>query len=340
MQAKSLQRRSRRLTAAGIVGGGVPLLALAMALAASQGVMPVAPAAVWEALVHFDPEFLPHLIIREVRLPRVLAGALIGAALAVAGAVMQGISRNPMADAGLLGLSAGSNFALVLGFTFAPGLSANSLIICSFAGAAAGAVLVYAAASLRYQASPVRLVLTGSAVSALLTALGQGLAISLGAARDVMFWLVGGLAGATWQQLGAIAPWLAAALLAAMLLSRSISLLSLGEEVAQGLGLSNRLVQIAAVLVVVALAGAAAALAGAVGFVGLVVPHLARFWVGEDYRRIIPASAVLGALLLVLADLGARTIKPSFEIPVGAVTALIGVPFFLYLARRQRREAQ
>lgn len=252
---------------------------------------------------------------------------------------MQGITQNPMADSGLMGLNAGATFALSLCFAFFPGLSYSLLILYSFLGASVSAGLVYGISSLqRGGATPMRLVLAGAAVSALLAAFGHGIAIYFNVAQDILFWTAGGVAGTTWQQLRILFPCITAALAAAFLLSPSISLLSLGEEIAQGLGLRIVIVKLSAALVVLLLAGASVSVVGPVGLVGLIVPHITRYLVGVDYIWIIPSSAVLGSLLLVLADLGARTLNPLYETPIGAIIALIGVPFFLYLARKQRRE--
>jgi iron complex transport system permease protein len=150
-----------------------------------------------------------------------------------------------------------------------------------------------------------------------------------------MFWTVGGVASSNWEQIGIMLPWIAGALLGAVVLSPAISLLSLGEDTAKGLGVNTAAVHILCALIVLVLAGVSVSVVGSVSFVGLIIPHIARFLVGVDYRRLIPSSAVLGALLLVLADLGARTLNPPFETPVGAIIALMGVPFFLYLIHRQ-----
>jgi iron complex transport system permease protein len=308
-----------------------------MFFSVAKGAVKIPPATLWNALFHFDPGETSHLIVRDLRLPRVIASALVGASFAVAGALMQGITRNPMADSGLMGLNAGAAFALSLCFAFFPGLSYRRIILFSFLGAALGAVLVNGAASLRRGGAPMRLVLAGAAVSALLAALSQGIALYFGVAQNIMFWTVGGVAGSDWNQIRIILPWIGGGLLGAAVLSRSVSLLSLGEEVARGLGVRTGLVNALCSLFVLILAGASVSVVGAVSFVGLVIPHISRFLVGADYRRIIPSSAVLGALLMVLADLGARTLNPPFETPVGAIIALMGVPFFLYLARRQKR---
>ncbi|WP_242941214.1 FecCD family ABC transporter permease [Sporobacter termitidis] len=332
------ERESRAWAAWLIIVLGLGLLVLAMAFSITKGAAEIPLKTVWDALFHFNPEDTHHLIIMDLRLPRVVASALVGAAFAVAGAVMQGVTRNPMADSGLMGLNAGAGFVLSICFAFFPGLSYIQLILFSFLGSAMGAGLTYGIASLRRGgATPMRLVLAGAAVGALLAALSQGIALYFDVAQSIMFWTAGGVAASSWAQLRIMAPWIAAALLGAVVLSRSVSVMSLGDDVAKGLGLNTMLVKALCAAVVLMLAGASVAVVGAVGFVGLIVPHLARFLVGVDYRWIIPSSAVLGSLLVVLADLGARTLNPPFETPLGAVIALVGVPFFLYLARRERR---
>lgn len=319
-----------------IIGSGV--LALLMAFSITKGAAEISLFSVWNALFHFNAEDTHHLIVMDLRLPRVLASALVGAAFAVAGAIMQGTTRNPMADSGLLGLNAGAGFALSVCFAFFPGMGYMKIILFSFLGAALGTVMVNGVASLRRGgATPMRLVLAGAAVSALLAALSQGIALYFDVARDIMFWTAGGVAGSNWEQIRIMAPWILGALLGAIALSRSISLLSLGEDVAKGLGLNTAIVNILCSVIVLILAGASVSVVGGVAFVGLIVPHLARFLVGVDYRWIIPSSAVLGALLMVVADLGARMLNPPFETPIGVLTALVGVPFFLYLSRKQRR---
>lgn len=339
MKHQKKDMKSSRVWAAWlIITGGSALLLLLMAFSITKGAAPIPLQTVREAFFNFDPQNTRHLIVVDTRLPRVAASALVGAAFAVAGSVMQGMTRNPMADSGLLGLNSGAGFALSVCFAFFPSMGYHFIILFSFFGAALGAGIVNGVAALRRgAASPVRLVLAGAAVSALLTALSQGIALYFGVAQNIMFWTVGGVAGTNWGQLKIMTPWVLGALFGAVVLSPSVSLLSLGEDVAKGLGLNTAAINALCSVVVLILAGAAVSVVGAVGFVGLMVPHLARFLVGVDYRRIIPSSAVLGAILVVLADLGTRTWNPPFETPIGAVIALVGVPFFLVLARRQRR---
>ncbi|WP_339177895.1 iron ABC transporter permease [Paenibacillus sp. FSL R5-0701] len=321
-----------------ILTGGVLLLALGMALSISFGAADIKLSVVWKAIFDFNPELTPHQIIWEIRLPRILGGAMVGACFAVAGAIMQGMTRNPLADSGLLGLNAGAGFALAVCFAFFPGLPFMYIIMYSFLGAGLGVLLVYGfGAASKSGLTPLRLVLAGAAVSAMLSALSEGIALYFRIGQDLAFWTAGGVAGTKWSQLEVMFPWVLAALIAGLLISRSITLLSLGEDIAVGLGQRTGLIKLIGLIVVLILAGTAVSVVGAVGFVGLIIPHLTRKLVGVDYRWIIPCSAVMGSLLLVFADLAARMINPPYETPIGALVALIGVPFFLYLARKERR---
>jgi len=330
--------RSRPWAATLILVGGIAALAFGMALSVSFGAADIKLAIVWEAIFNFNPDLTQHQIIQELRLPRVLGGAMVGACFAVAGAIMQGMTRNPLADSGLLGLNAGAGFMLAVCFAFFPGLPFMYLILYSFLGAGLGAGLVYGIGSIaKGGLTPVRLVLAGAALSALLSALSEGIALYFRIGQDLAFWYAGGVAGTKWFQLKVMFPWIAVAIAGAIALSRSISMLSLGEDIARGLGLRTGFVKLAGAVIVLILAGAAVSVVGAVGFVGLIIPHLTRYLVGVDYRWIIPCSAVLGSLLVVFADLAARMINPPYETPIGALIALIGVPFFLYLARKERR---
>lgn len=337
-ESPTAQIHTRPWAATLILTGGILLLALGMALSISFGAADIKLGVVWEAIFNFNPELTPHQIIWEIRLPRILGGAMVGACFAVAGAIMQGMTRNPLADSGLLGLNAGAGFALAICFAFFPGMPYMYIILYSFLGAGLGVLLVYGfGAASKSGLTPLRLVLAGAAVSAMLSALSEGIALYFKIGQDLAFWTAGGVAGTKWSQLEVMFPWVLAALIAGIIISRSITLLSLGEDIAVGLGQRTGLIKLVGLIVVLILAGTAVSVVGAVGFVGLIIPHLTRKLVGVDYRWIIPCSAVMGSLLLVFADLAARMINPPYETPIGALVALIGVPFFLYLARKERR---
>ena len=318
-----------------VLAAGSFLLLLSLLLAVSLGAADMPLKTVWQAIFQFDPDLQQHQIIREIRFPRILGAAIVGSCFAVSGALMQGMTRNPLADSGLLGLNAGAVFMLACCFAFSPHLSYVYIILFSFLGAALGAGIVYGIGSLSKNGlTPIRLVLAGAAVSALLGALSEGIALYYEIGQDLAFWYAGGISGTSWGHLQIITPWLLLAVIAAVIISRSITLLSLGEEVAVGLGTKTGRIKLTAALIIVVLAGLAVSVVGAVSFVGLIVPHMVRWLFGYDYRWIIPGTVIYGALLVVLADLAARIISPPHEMPVGALIALLGVPFFLYLARK------
>ncbi|UQZ37062.1 ferrichrome ABC transporter permease [Paenibacillus sp. PK3_47] len=335
--AKTL--KSRPAAAVIILVAGLAAIVFGIALSVSVGAADVRLGTVWEAVFRFNPDIQQHQIIRELRIPRALAGALVGACFAVAGAIMQGMTRNPLADSGLLGLNAGASAGLAIAFAFAPTASFLSIMLYCFVGAAVAALLVFGIGSLsRSGLTPLRLTLAGAAVSALLLAVSQGVAILFHLSQEITFWIAGGIGGANWTQLKIMTPWILAALIASLMLSRSITLLSLGRDVAAGLGQRTRFVQTAGLLIVVILAGAAVSTVGPIAFVGLIIPHITRYLVGVDYRWIIPCSAVLGSLMIIFADIAARMINAPYETPIGALIAVIGVPFFIYLASKRKGE--
>ncbi len=322
-----------------IILGGIIALVLGIGVSVTFGARDIRFEDVWLAVFQYNSNLTDHQVIQELRLPRVLGCVLVGSSFAVAGAILQGMMRNPLADSGLLGLNSGAGFALAICFAFFPGMSYSSLVLVCFIGAAPSALFVFALGSIaKGGLTPVRLVLAGAALSALLTALSEGVALYFRIGQDLAFWYAGGVAGTRWIHLKVMSPWIIVAIAGAIVISRSITLLSLGDDVAKGLGLRSGFTKFMGTVIVIVLAGSAVSAVGAVSFVGLLVPHFARKLVGVDYRWIIPTSAVLGAVLVVLADLAARTVRPGFETPIGALIALIGVPFFLYLANKERRE--
>ncbi|WP_340393332.1 iron ABC transporter permease [Paenibacillus sp. FSL E2-0190] len=313
----------------------IGVLVLAMVLGAKK--IPFAD--VFMSIIAFDDKASTHQVIQSIRLPRVLAAMATGAGFAVSGAIIQGISRNPLADSGILGLNAGAGVTLVIAMVFLPTISFTGTLWLCILGAGLGAGLVFSVGLLSKRGmTPIRLVLAGAAISAMLTALSEGISIFFSVAQQVAFWYGGGLSGISMAHLQQMLPWMLLALFLAIVISKSITILSVGDETAEGLGVNIKLIKNLSLLAAFMLAGISCALAGSISFVGLIAPHLVRYIVGVDYRYIIPLSAILGATLVVLADLVARIVNAPYEIPVGAVIAVIGVPFFLYLARKERRE--
>lgn len=293
---------------------------------------------VWTAVVQYDPGLTTHQIIHELRLPRVIGAAVIGGAFAVAGALMQGVTRNPLADAGVLGINAGATLVVALSFAFMPNIPYSGLMALSFLGAVLSTLLIFAlGAAAPGGLTPLRLTVAGAVVAAMLHSLSSGVAIYYNLSQDLAFWYAGGVSGVKWMHLKLLVPIILLTIAGASVLGKSISLVSLGEEAASNLGVHTQRVRWMAITAAVILAGISVSAVGAIGFVGLVIPHIARKLVGVDYRRIIPMSALLGAVLLVLADLCARMVNPPKELAIGVMVALVGVPFFLYLARQEGR---
>lgn len=311
---------------------GIALLVVCGLASLLYGTMDVAAADVWKALWAYDGGSSLHVVVASVRVPRALIAAAVGGSLAVAGALMQGVTRNPLAAPGILGVNAGAALVVVLAVFL---LRVDDLAVYAwfaFLGAAVAAGLVYLLGAVGRGSGPLRLVVAGAAVSALFTSLTTAtLLVSERGLDEVRFWLAGSVVGRDLALFWMVAPYLAIGMVGALLMGRQITTLSLGEDVARGLGQRTAWVKVAAAGSVVLLAGGAVAVAGPIGFVGLVVPHVVRFFVGVDYRWILPYSAVGGAILLLAADVVARLVVRPQEVPVGVVTALIGGPFFAYL---------
>ncbi|MEM9131972.1 MAG: iron ABC transporter permease [Actinomycetota bacterium] len=292
-------------------------------------------ATAWQALVDYDPADRYQTAIREFRIGRTILAAVAGACLAVSGAVTQGITRNPLGSPGLLGVNAGAAFAIVSAIFFGGFVSPLEYVWFAFIGAAGAAALVYAVASVGHAgATPVKLALAGAVVSALLAAWTTTLLlVDQESLEEARFWLAGSVAGRRLEDLAWLLPLAAIGLIAAMALGRQINALTLGDEVARGLGQRTGRVRLAAGAVAVVLAGSAVSIAGPVAFIGLAVPHLVRAVVGPDYRWIIPYSALLGPCMLLGADVVGRVVLRPTEVQVGIVAAAIGAPFLIYLVR-------
>ena len=274
-------------------------------------------------------------MIREIRLPRELAAVAVGSALAVSGAIMQGMTRNPLADPGLLGITAGGNFALAVTLAFLPSANYFTVMLACFAGTALGTLLVFGIGMVAKNGlTPVKLVLAGSAISAMLYALAEGISLYFRISKNVSMWTSGGLIGTTWSQLQLIVPIILIGLIISIILSRQLTILSLNEEVAVSLGQNTKYIKIILLLIIIILAGASVALVGSMAFIGLMIPHIVRFIVGTDYRFVIPMSAICGATFMLLADTVGRMIYAPYETPVAAIVAMLGLPFFLLIVHK------
>ena len=323
--------------ALGLVGAAIVLLG-AIILSLALGARDVSFDAVIGALFSPDLDNNDHVVIRDLRVPRTVIGLVAGAALAVAGAIMQGLTRNPLADPGLLGVNAGASLFVVIGITFFGVSAASGYIWFAFAGAGIATVVVYLIGAGRSgNPTPVTLTLAGTAVTAALTSVITLLLLTnLDTLNQYRFWAVGSLVGRGLDTVGTLAPFLVVGGVLAVVVARMLNVLALGEDVARGLGQNVLVARALSAAVIVILCGSATAIAGPIVFVGLVVPHIARRITGPDYRWIIAYSAVIGPALLVLADVVGRLVVRPTELEAGIVVAFIGAPAMIALVRRSK----
>ncbi|GAA6178624.1 iron ABC transporter permease [Shimia sp. NS0008-38b] len=327
----------------------VLLLLLSCAMLASLAIG-AAGTSLWQGLfdlVRGVPlELRDRVVLLDIRLPRTVMGALVGAALAASGAVMQGLFRNPLADPGLVGVSAGAGFGAIIAIVLGAYLPAaiTSLLgyyvvpVAAFVGAWGSMLLLYRVATRSGRTSIATMLLAGIALSALMGAV-QGVLVYMAddaQLRTLTFWGMGSIAGATWSKVFTSAPLILLALAALPFLARGLNGLALGEAAAAHMGIPVQQLKNSAILMVACAVGASVAVSGGIGFVGIVVPHLLRLLVGPDHRYLLLNSAILGAALLLVADVISRVIIAPAELPIGIVTATLGGPFFLWILLRQR----
>ncbi len=317
--------------------GVVLLLSGVLSLAVGATWIPLSQ--VFAAFVHPDPLSVGHVLVTTTRLSRTLMAMAVGASLAVAGALMQALTRNPLASPGLFGINAGATFFIILFSSLFSLSSPDAWLWCAFIGAAVAGSLAWLIGNMgQGSLSPLRIVLAGAAMAALFSAFSQALLVVNQDGLDtVLFWLAGSL---TERSLSVAAPLLLCGVLGlfgAMLLAGQVNVLNAGEEIATGLGQRTGLIRLMMSVLVVCLAGSAVALAGSIGFIGLLVPHMVRKGLSIDHRWLLPGCALLGAIVLLLADTLSRVLILPQEVPVGVMTALFGAPFFILLARRGGR---
>ena len=344
---RSAWRKSMRVLVPPVL---LVVLLLAAAVAATIGAagIPIGRIVAAFGLAPGNPALVDRdwLVLWSIRLPRIALAIIIGGLLAACGAVMQGLFRNPLADPALVGVSSGAGLAaasmIVVGDRYLAStgvtLPIETLPLAAFVGALLSTIILYRIATREGRTSVAMFLLGGLAIAALANA-GLGLLVFLAddrQLRDINFWMLGSLSGATWAKVGAIAPFLVALACVQPFIARGLDLLVLGEMEAFHAGVSVERLKRTCVVLVAAAAGAAVSVSGVIGFVGLVVPHLLRLLIGPGHRLLLPTAALLGAALLVIADTFARTLAAPAELPIGIVTAVIGAPFFLYLLLRQR----
>ncbi|MCC9192311.1 iron ABC transporter permease [Arthrobacter sp. zg-Y916] len=330
-------RNSRRVSPAALLAAGVFVLVLACFASVALGARPLSLDTVWQALTSPDAANGDHAVVLS-RLPRTVMALLVGAALGLAGTALQGMTRNPLADPGIMGLNAGAAFAVVTAIYVFGVTSFTGYVWFALAGTALAALVVYSVAALgREGATPVKLALAGAALTAGLTSLLSAILVTSRQTLDTFrFWQVGTVSGRGWDVLVPLTPFLAAGAVILLASGRALNGLSLGDDVARGLGQRVNASRGIMAVGVVLLCGAATAAAGPIAFLGLVIPHLVRGLVGPDYRWILVLSAVLAPVLLLVSDVVGRLVLPPGEIPVGIMTAVIGAPVFIAIIRRRK----
>ena len=317
----------------------VPFLAAGFLLAAMLvciGIGPVylTPAEVWRALLSGETASTADVIVRQIRLPRVLVGAMVGANLAMSGAILQGITRNRLADPHIVGISSGAGLVAVSCIVLFP-VPLGLVSPLSFLGGITAGALAYLMAW-RGGVSPERLALAGIAVSAMLTAVTSAILVTSAFSAQIgLRWLIGGLLGRNWQDFRLLLPYFAIGSVASIAMARQVNIIALGDEIATSLGQHVQRTRFMLAATAAILASSAVSIAGLIGFIGLIVPHFVRLVIGNDYRFLLPTSALFGAILVVVADTVARTLFDPHELPVGVFTAVMGGPVFILLVRRR-----
>lgn len=337
-------RSGRAILLIWVLTGVLVLVALYSLGQGASGIS--ARAVLWDWATGASIDLRDRVVIFDIRLPRMVLGVLIGASLAVSGAVMQGLFRNPLADPGLVGVGAGAGLgavlAIVLGGLLPPAIAAMTgyytVPLAAFLGGWIATLVLYRVATRGGHTSVATMLLAGIVLGALAGAV-TGILVYMAddrQLRDLTFWGLGSLAGANWVKVLAAAPIIGLALIASPFLARALNGLALGEAAAAHLGIPVQGMKRAAILTVAASTGASVAVSGGIGFIGIVVPHLLRLSIGPDHRYLLPASALLGAILLLLADMIARSIIPPAELPIGIITAILGAPVFLWILLNKR----
>lgn len=322
-----------------LIASGLILLALGIFISVSIGAKDISFLTMIDSLFTNNGD-IESKIIRDVRIPRALAGALVGGFLAVSGAIMQGITRNPIAEPSVIGITQGATFMVAVALVLQqvnPNIIIGgfSLMVFAFLGGGISGLFVYFISSRSIgKVDPVKLTLAGTALGTLLISLATGVAMYFNLSQQLSFWICGGFIGVKWQGVKLLLIVGVIGMSLAMILSKKITILSLGEEVAIGLGENTNRTRLIALIIVILLTGASVSVAGNIIFVGLIIPQIVKKIVGVDYKYIIPCSFVMGAVLLVYSDVFSRLINPPYETPIGSLTALLGVPVFIYLIRK------
>ncbi|MCF8001280.1 MAG: iron ABC transporter permease [Halanaerobiales bacterium] len=315
---------------------GIGVLFISFLLSIKMGLTQIDFKTVFNSFFSYNSEITNHIIIRSSRLPRAIIASLVGSSLAIAGALMQAITRNPLASPSIMGINAGALFAVTIAITIFSVSSLVNLMWIAFLGAGLAAFLVYILSSIgREGLTSMKIILAGAAITALFVSITQGiLVLNETGLQEVLFWIAGSVSGRSIDMLLPILPFIIIASVTAFLLSNSINIMAAGDDIARGLGQKVIYMKVVLTIIFVILAGSSVAIAGQIIFVGLMVPHIAKLLVGLDYKWVIPYSSIIGASLVLISDVISRFVIMPSELPIGVVTALLGTPFFIYITRK------
>ena len=339
MEKLTEKRHSNALRFTLFLTAGLMALALLAWLTLLLGATRLSAREVLGALLRFDAENFTHLTVRDIRLPRFLADVIVGASLSIAGAIMQGTTKNPMADSGIMGISAGSTLGVVIVLAFFPEAGRFLKMGISALGAGCVTLLIYAIAFVgKGRITSDRMVLSGMAISTLLSSLTTAIILKNGLMNQMIRYTSGSSANTIWKDLSIALPFFIGGVLTAIVISRSLTVMNLGEDVSKGLGANTVLIRTLSTIIVLVLSAVAVIIIGPVGYIGLMIPYISRYMVGTDYRLVLPICGVYGAVFVSLVDLAAKTVHPGREFPIGLLITMIGVPFFIYVSRRQEGE--
>lgn len=331
---KKKASNSKRFLIFSVVGlvGLFIVLILTMTIGATN----ISLSELWNAIFNYDPDVFNQVIVREIRMPRFVADIIVGASLSVAGAIMQGTTKNPMADSGIMGISSGSTLGVVIVLSFIPGAGRFEKMGVSALGAGLVTLLIYLIAFVgKGRITPDRMVLSGMAISTLLSSLTTAIILKYGLMNQMVRYTSGSSANTIWSDVFVALPFFVGGILVSIIISRSLTVMNLGEDVSKGLGANTTLTRILSTIIVLILSAVAVIIIGPVGYIGLMIPYVSRYMVGTDYRLVLPTCALYGAFFVTLVDFVARIIHPGLEFPIGLLITMIGVPFFVYVSRKQ-----
>ena len=315
---------------------GIALLFSAGALTLFFGANTLPPETVFDAIFNFNENDFDHVIVRNMRLPRLIADLIVGVCLSVAGAIMQGTTKNPMADSGIMGISSGATLGVVIVLAFIPEAGRFEKMGVSALGAGLVTLLIYTIAFIgKGRITSERMVLSGMAISTLLSSITTAVILKYGLMNQMIRYTSGSSANTIWKDVWVALPFFSFGLIVSLIISRSLTVMNLGEEVSKSLGANVAVTRTLSTVVVLILSAVAVIIIGPVGYIGLMIPYIARYMVGTDYRLVLPVCAIYGGAFVVIVDFVARLIHPGMEYPIGILITIIGVPFFIYVSRRQ-----